>query len=544
MSDGSLTDQAVLTITIGGANDAPVAVNDPGSATEKGGTAGTLGSGLAGAHGTLMLNADGGYTYLVNETDAAVQALNAGGKLTDAFNYTMSDGSLTDQAVLTITIAGTNDGPTISDVADIGFTEDANASAQDLSACGTVSFDDIDANDVVDISTALTTGAVWSGGTIKPELKALLEAGFTAGATDAAAPGCTPWSYSVDNAALDFLAAGETITLTYTLTATDSANATATDTVTITIAGTNDGPTLCPVARVTFHDTHKKGDTFDPVTGTLTTTDPDQNDTATYSITGGAADNSRPDYDTSKGGAYGTLYLDSATGDYTYVPNSAAIDKLDEHDKKTVSYDVAVTDDYGATATTTLRFKFEGEDEKHKGDHDHNDHPDNGIGNVNGLIGALFFSPSSGSLPTSDTYTGVGSAVDVVDFSTAAFTTFAFGAETPIDPTYAIDILSHFDGGSHQIDLSGIFDKSAGAGAVNADNIDDYVQFDDQGGGKVNLPVDPDGAGGSSAAIKIAEISGTAGPDHHALGSSASDVIAVVVDPAQPPANVAVAHAR
>ena len=35
----------------------------------------------------------------------------------------------------------------------IGFTEAADASAQDLSDSGTVSFDDIDTNDVVDIST-------------------------------------------------------------------------------------------------------------------------------------------------------------------------------------------------------------------------------------------------------------------------------------------------------------------------------------------------------------------------------------------------------
>ena len=41
--------------------------------------------------------------------------------------------------------------------------------------------------------------------------------------TDAAAPGSTPWSYTVNDANLDFLAAGETITLTYTVTATDSA---------------------------------------------------------------------------------------------------------------------------------------------------------------------------------------------------------------------------------------------------------------------------------------------------------------------------------
>ena len=145
---------------------------------------------------------------------------------------------------MTITITGTNDAPTISDVANIPFTEAANASAQDLSASGTVSFNDIDTNDVVDISTALTTGAVWSGGTIDAGLKALLEAGFSASVTDAAAPGTTPWAYTVNDANLDFLKAGETITLTYTLTATDTASATATDTVTITITGTNDAPVV------------------------------------------------------------------------------------------------------------------------------------------------------------------------------------------------------------------------------------------------------------------------------------------------------------
>ena len=154
---GTLTDTDLSTITITAVNDAPVGVNDTGSATEKGGvangsggsngtgnvltndtdvdntnaslvvsairaggtegagTAGTLGSGLVGAHGTLTLNANGTYTYVVNENDAAVQALNTGGTLTDSFNYTVKDpGNLTDTAVLTITINGANDAPVVS----------------------------------------------------------------------------------------------------------------------------------------------------------------------------------------------------------------------------------------------------------------------------------------------------------------------------------------------------------------------------------------------------------------------------------------------
>src|SRR5439155_930890 len=81
-------------------------------AVEGAGTAGTLGSGLTGAHGTLTLNADGSYTYVVNDADAAVQALNVGVTLGDSFNYTVADpGGLTDTAVLNITINGADDAP-------------------------------------------------------------------------------------------------------------------------------------------------------------------------------------------------------------------------------------------------------------------------------------------------------------------------------------------------------------------------------------------------------------------------------------------------
>ncbi|WP_029586060.1 Ig-like domain-containing protein, partial [Bradyrhizobium sp. URHD0069] len=79
--------------------------------TEGAGTAGSLGVGLVGAHGTLTIAANGSYTYVVNENDAAVQALNTGGTITESFNYTVSDGSLTDTAVLTVTINGANDAP-------------------------------------------------------------------------------------------------------------------------------------------------------------------------------------------------------------------------------------------------------------------------------------------------------------------------------------------------------------------------------------------------------------------------------------------------
>ena len=66
------------------------------------------------------------------------------------------------------------------------------------------------------------------------------------------APGSVNWTYSVTDANLDFLDAGETITLTYTVTITDNNNDTDTDTVTVTITGSNDVPTLTATAVADF----------------------------------------------------------------------------------------------------------------------------------------------------------------------------------------------------------------------------------------------------------------------------------------------------
>ena len=87
--------------------------------------AGTLGSALAGTFGSLTLNADGSYTYVVDNANATVQGLRTSSNtLTETFTYTMSDaaGALS-STTLTITIQGANDNPVASD--DIGAATDA-----------------------------------------------------------------------------------------------------------------------------------------------------------------------------------------------------------------------------------------------------------------------------------------------------------------------------------------------------------------------------------------------------------------------------------
>jgi VCBS repeat-containing protein len=147
-----LTSTTQITVTIQGANDAPVATIDNVTAVEGGGTnnstsgvnptgnvltndtdvdsgdtktvtgvvAGTPGSasgsvdtGVVGTYGTIRIAANGAYTYFVDNTNATVQALaNSSQTIIDVFTYTMTDAAgATSTACVSVTIQGNNDAP-------------------------------------------------------------------------------------------------------------------------------------------------------------------------------------------------------------------------------------------------------------------------------------------------------------------------------------------------------------------------------------------------------------------------------------------------
>ncbi len=70
---------------------------------------------VAGAYGSLTIQADGSYSYALDNTRAATQALAQGASVPDIFTYRVADAhGLTDLAQITITVTGTNDAPTAS----------------------------------------------------------------------------------------------------------------------------------------------------------------------------------------------------------------------------------------------------------------------------------------------------------------------------------------------------------------------------------------------------------------------------------------------
>ncbi|MGI6442369.1 MAG: VCBS domain-containing protein [Synergistaceae bacterium] len=140
-----------VVITITGTNDAPIAVADVDNVKEDvtvqatgnvltndtdidagdtkeviGVTAGDtgtevsvgVGSNITGTYGTLVVNADGTYTYDLDNSAVNVQELLEGQKVYDVFTYTMQDSEgAKSTTTITITVEGTNDHPVA--VADI-----------------------------------------------------------------------------------------------------------------------------------------------------------------------------------------------------------------------------------------------------------------------------------------------------------------------------------------------------------------------------------------------------------------------------------------
>jgi VCBS repeat-containing protein len=93
----------VLTNDILGYGDATTAQNHTDNAT------------IVGPHGTLVLSADGSYTYTLDDSNAAVQHLAVGQTLTDVFNYTLHDNAAhTSTSTLSIVIQGAHDAATLT----------------------------------------------------------------------------------------------------------------------------------------------------------------------------------------------------------------------------------------------------------------------------------------------------------------------------------------------------------------------------------------------------------------------------------------------
>ncbi len=244
---------ANLVITITGTNDVPVAnaavasvfedAMTTGSVTATDADAGetaTLSYALVDAAPTgLTFNPTGSYSFDASSYDY----LKEGQKLVLTVPFTASDAASTsDPANLVITITGTNDVVMLADTINpAAVVELADASAQNLAPIsGTFAVSDADIGDV--LTTTVGAAVVQlNGTTISSGFPAALTAAgaFTVLAPASSNGGTQSIGYTYDPAAanLDFLNAGQSLTVSYAVTVSDGISSSTQD-VTFTITGT------------------------------------------------------------------------------------------------------------------------------------------------------------------------------------------------------------------------------------------------------------------------------------------------------------------
>ncbi|MBX5065312.1 DUF4082 domain-containing protein [Rhizobium lentis] len=351
-------------------NTVPTAVADTGDATEKGGvangsggvaasgnvltndtdpdsgdtktvtavrfgtTSGTLGSALNGTYGSLVLNASGAYTYTINETNAAVQALRQStNTLSDVFSYTMRDTSgATATANLTVTIHGANDAPVLA-VQTAG--QNATVGSAFSFTLPSTTFTDVDSGET------LAYAATAADGTALPSWLT-----FNASTRTFSGTPTTAGTYGVRVTATDLggLAANETFNI---------AVSTPGNTVPTAVADTGDATEKGGVAN---------GSGGVAASGNVLTndTDPDSGDTKT--VTAVRFGTTSGTLGSALNGTYGSLVL-NASGAYTYTINetNAAVQAL-RQSTNTLSdvFSYTMRDTSGATATANLTVTIHG----------------------------------------------------------------------------------------------------------------------------------------------------------------------------------------
>ena len=407
VSDGTATDTATLIITVTGVNDAPSAVNDTGhikeggtltvansgsavSGTSTGSNTGDItdndtdadasstatitaiqhsGAGSAtsvtdvtydngsatsvsGTYGTLTIGSDGSYKYVANSNISSFDAGDS--NVTDVFTYTVSDGTATDTATLTITVIPSQDISAVNDTDSVN--EDGTTTQRNGSGLLTADDTEPDSDTLTVTHIKPTSG---SNSTVSSGTTFLNGTSITGtyGTLVVGADGS--YTYTADQSAADELDAGDTATDSFTYTVTDGQGETDTATLVITVTGINDDP-----VAVNDTDAVNENATITESSGSelLVADDTDGDDSSSlrvtqirkagnlgFSVTSGTTHANGTSYP----GTYGTITV-GADGSYTYTANTAAAEALDAGDTATESFTYTVYDGYASDTATLI----------------------------------------------------------------------------------------------------------------------------------------------------------------------------------------------
>ncbi|WP_296511284.1 VCBS domain-containing protein, partial [Rhodoferax sp.] len=301
--------------------------------------------------------------------------LRAGQSLTITYQVKVNDGTA-DSAFqdVTFTITGANDAPVLTDTTNpAAVVELANASAQNLAAItGSFAVSDLDVGDTLTASVVGSPVVQLNGVnfTLPADATALTAAGaFTLSPTTQTSNGGagTAIGYTFDPATanLDFLRAGQSLTITYQVKVNDGTADSAFQDVTFTITGANDAPVaIADTNSITEGTTTASSQVSGDVTPGTAGQDYDLDSGSSFTVTGVAVGNlasATGNVGVALSGTYGTVSI-GINGNYTYTLDNTrpATNNLTAGQVAQDVFTYTITDDNGASSTTTLTINVTG----------------------------------------------------------------------------------------------------------------------------------------------------------------------------------------
>jgi VCBS repeat-containing protein len=290
--------------------------------------------------------------------------------LTVDYEVKVSDASTNATQTVSVTVTGANDavvvtsGPESASVAEQpGMTGSTALDATTPVPTGTLDFSDVDLTDSHSVSVTLDS-AVWSANpsfVLSPDTLADLQTALMTTLHDSTGSGTggVDWSFAIQDKDLDFLAAGETLTVTYDVTVADGTTS-STQTVTITATGAEDPLVVNPATGVAADTAGQDTDNIIG-SGNLIFDAGDSAGDANLVLSVSDVNGDAGNVGQFVAGTYGNLLVFS-DGTYLYQAN-ATVDPLQVGDNPTDTFNFTVTDSLGRSQATTLTLTIQGADD-------------------------------------------------------------------------------------------------------------------------------------------------------------------------------------